>query len=160
MMQKLSGFTPFAVTLLSAIPFIATWPFMLLVGWNSDRTGERRWHTAGCSDSGGSGVGVGTRDGQYPDRDSRVYDCRDGNQWTAASFWALPNQFLAGTSAAAVIGSINCVGNTGGFVGPYFVGWLTDKTGTYAAGVFYLIGSALMSAALVLLVKPRKVVAT
>ncbi len=156
MMQKLSGFSAFEVTLLAAIPFVATWPFMLLMGWSSDRTRERRWHTAGPLFMAAAGLGV-----------TRITD----NVWIGLlaftlagmgiygrlpAFWALPNALLSGTSAAAVIGFINCFGNIGGFVGPYAVGFLTDKTGTYAAGVLYLIGSALLGGVMVLLVRPRK----
>jgi ACS family tartrate transporter-like MFS transporter len=159
MVQKLSGFSPYVVTLLSAIPFIATWPFMLLVGWNSDRTGERRWHTAGSLVLAAAGLALARATDSVPIGILAFTIAAMGINGRLPSFWALPNQFLAGTSAAAVIGSINCVGNTGGFVGPYFVGWLTDKTGTYAAGVLYLIGSALISSVLVLMVRPRKVVA-
>jgi ACS family tartrate transporter-like MFS transporter len=46
--EKMSGYSPTVTTLVSVIPYLAAWPFTLLVGWNSDRTGERRWHTAGC----------------------------------------------------------------------------------------------------------------
>ncbi len=160
MMQKLSGFSPFEVTLLAAIPFVATWPFMLLMGWSSDRTRERRWHTAGPLFMAAAGLGI-----------TRITD----NVWIGLlaftlagmgiygrlpAFWALPNALLSGTSAAAVIGFINCVGNIGGFAGPYAVGFLTDKTGTYAAGVLYLIGSALLGAVMVLLVKPARTRAT
>ena len=48
---------------------------------------------------------------------------RDG----MAPFWAMPSTILSGTAAAAVVGSINCVGNLGGFVGPYAVGYLTES---------------------------------
>jgi MFS transporter, ACS family, tartrate transporter len=35
-----------------------------------------------------------------------------------APFWALPNEFLTGYSAAAGIALVNSVGNLGGFLGP------------------------------------------
>src|SRR5205085_8222864 len=70
-------------------------------------------------------------------------------------FWALPTSFLTGTAAAASIGLINSIGNLGGFVGPYVVGYLSNaaKSGTanpYAGGVFYLSVSALVAAGLIL----------
>ena len=46
MIQKLSGFGSSEVALIAALPFLASWPAMLLLSWSSDRTGERRWHTA------------------------------------------------------------------------------------------------------------------
>ena len=45
-------------------------------------------------------------------------------------FWALPTIFLSGTAAAASIALINSIGNLGGFVGPYVIGFLTDGPAT------------------------------
>lgn len=44
-----------------------------------------------------------------------------------APFWALPNEFLTGYSAAAGIALINSVGNLGGLVGPAGVGYFTQR---------------------------------
>src|SRR5580704_7521919 len=38
MLQKLSGFSSFQVAIIAAIPFLASWPAMLALGWSSDRT--------------------------------------------------------------------------------------------------------------------------
>jgi hypothetical protein len=35
------------------------------------------------------------------------------------SFWPMPGKFLTGTATAAGIALVNCIGNLGGFVGPY-----------------------------------------
>src|SRR5271166_6166446 len=42
------------------------------------------------------------------------------------TFWALPTALLTGTAAAGGIALINSIGNVGGFVGPYLVGWIRD----------------------------------
>jgi nitrate/nitrite transporter NarK len=68
-------------------------------------------------------------------------------------FWALPASFLTESAAAASIGLINSVGNLGGFVGPYIVGYLNTKTNSFYTGVIYLACSALLGAVLILLVK-------
>src|SRR6202040_3530662 len=44
--RSLSGLSYFMTGLVSALPFVATAISMVLVGMRSDRTGERRWHTA------------------------------------------------------------------------------------------------------------------
>src|SRR4029450_4620931 len=44
-LQK-AGLATLTVTLVTIIPFSCGLVSMLLVGWSSDRTGERRWHTA------------------------------------------------------------------------------------------------------------------
>jgi ACS family tartrate transporter-like MFS transporter len=156
MLQTLSGYSPFVVTLLSAIPFLATWPFMVWVGWNSDRTRERRWHIALCLLLAGAGLLLTRMTGNVAVGLIGFTLAAMGINGRIPPFWALPNTFLSGASAAAVVGMINCVGNTGGFVGPAVIGFLTDKTGTYTAGMLYLIGSAVVAAGLVLVVKARE----
>jgi ACS family tartrate transporter-like MFS transporter len=69
---------------------------------------------------------------------------------TLAPFWAIPPLFLSGTGAAAGIALINAVGNLGGFIGPYAVGWALQETGFYGGGMAMLAGSMLAGAVLVL----------
>ena len=57
------------------------------------------------------------------------------------ALFSIPATFLTGAAAAGGIALINSVGNLGGFVGPYTVGWLKDSTGSFKAGMF---GLALM----------------
>src|SRR5258707_9251607 len=71
-------------------------------------------------------------------------------------FWALPTSFLTGTAAAASIGLINSIGNLGGFVGPYIVGYLSKATGSFIGGVLYLSLSALVAACFVLSIRATK----
>ena len=44
-----------------------------------------------------------------------------------APFWAIPTETLPRAVYGPVIGLVNSLGNTGGFFGPYFVGWLKMK---------------------------------
>jgi len=55
-----------------------------------------------------------------------------------ALFWALSGRFLSGTGAAAAIALINSVGNLGGYIGPFAVGWITQLTGSLASGLYFL----------------------
>ena len=152
--QKLSGLSTFQVTLVTAIPFLASLPVMLLVGWHSDHTGERRWHTALPI----LAVAVFLTLSQWA-ADNVVLAIAMFSIATMGlysylpSFWSLPTTFLSEAAAAACIGLINSVGNLGGFVGPYAVGFLSNRTGSYAAGVYYLVGSAALSALLVMLLR-------
>jgi MFS transporter, ACS family, tartrate transporter len=65
-------------------------------------------------------------------------------------FWALPTSLLTGAAAAAAIGLINSVGNLGGFVGPYVVGYVNTATNSFFGGMLYLALSALVAAGFVL----------
>ena len=66
----------------------------------------------------------------------------------------MPPLFLRGTAAAGGIALINAVGNLGGFVGPYLVGWIKESTGSYNAGMGVL-ASGLAAAAILALVLGR-----
>ena len=63
--------------------------------------------------------------------------------------WSLPATFLKGRSAAAGIAAINMIAITGGFLGPYFIGFAKDLTGDYQRGLSLmglpmLLGTAIM----------------
>jgi ACS family tartrate transporter-like MFS transporter len=58
--------------------------------------------------------------------------------------WAIPPSFLKGKAAARGIAAMNTIGMLGGFLGPYWMGWMKDWTGSYARGV---AGLSLLAAA-------------
>jgi MFS transporter, ACS family, tartrate transporter len=151
--QKLSGYSPVVTTLVSAIPYLVAWPFTLFVGWNSDRTGERRWHTAGCLLLAAGGLALSRATDNVAIGIFSLSLAAMGISARQAPFWSVSSSMLAGTSSAVAIAVISSFGQLGGFAGPYIVGFLTDRTGTYAAGTFYLIGAAVVAACLMLLLK-------
>ncbi|HVJ55419.1 MAG TPA: MFS transporter [Aliidongia sp.] len=74
-----------------------------------------------------------------------------------APFWPLPSMLLSGTAAAGGIALINALGNLGGFVGPYMVGWIKDETQSFEAGLYMLAAWCLAGAFLTLVVvRPRE----
>ena len=65
-------------------------------------------------------------------------------------FWALATSVVGGTGAAAGIALINSVGNVGGFVGPYLLGWVLDTTRSFTAGLVVIGAILIAGGALVL----------
>jgi len=65
-----------------------------------------------------------------------------------AIFWTIPPRFLTGMAAAGGLAFINSIGTTGGFVGPYVMGWLTDETGSFNAGLLAMSGFLILATAL------------
>jgi MFS transporter, ACS family, tartrate transporter len=61
-------------------------------------------------------------------------------------FWALPSEFLTGYAAAAGLALINSCGNLAGFVGPYTIGAIAQRTGN-AYGGLALAGAVMLAAA-------------
>ena len=41
---------------------------------------------------------------------------------------------------------INAIGNLGGYVGPFVVGWIRDSTKSFEAGLYFLAACSLMAA--------------
>ena len=156
MLQKLSGYSALTVTLLSAIPFLLAYPAVMFVGWNSDRTKERRVHTAICMFVAGLGLAISMGTDSIVIGMTGFTIAAMGIMARMAPFWAMPSTILSGAAAAAVVGSINCIGNLGGFLGPYIVGYLTDRTHSYKAGMGFLVGAAFIGGALTLLLRPRQ----
>ncbi|MEO8259422.1 MAG: MFS transporter [Acidobacteriota bacterium] len=68
-------------------------------------------------------------------------------------FWTIPPRFLTGMAAAGGLAFINSIGTMGGFVGPYMMGWLTDRTGSYTAGLAAMAGFLLLATGLSLSLK-------
>ena len=99
-----------------------------LVGWSSDRTRERRWHTslsllAVCF---GLLFGALLSENIFLAVPMFCIACA-GLYSYLPGFWALPGTFLTEAAAAVSIGFINSVGNLGGFFGPYIVGLFGQK---------------------------------
>jgi ACS family tartrate transporter-like MFS transporter len=148
--KSISGASNFVVTLISALPYCAALLAILLIGWSSDRTQERRWHTGLCMLLAGAGLllSVVTR-GNIVLEISMFCLAGAGMYGYLPGFWALPTSFLTGTAAAASIGLINSIGNLGGFAGPYIVGYLSNTTGSFLGGLLYLSFSAVVAAGLI-----------
>ncbi len=148
--KKYSASSDLVVSLLSAPVFAAGIVSILIVGWSSDRTKERRWHAAVCMIIASVGLFLAVTAKDHLAVAVAMFSfAAVGLYGYLPGFWALPTSFLSGTAAAASIGLINSVGNLGGFVGPYVVGFLT-KGDSYFASVLYLSASALVAACLVL----------
>jgi len=161
MVQTFSGLTTFQISLVVAIPYIGSIPAMLLAGWHSDKTGERRWHAALTAILAGLGLALSQFVHGNPVLVIVSFSIAAiGVMSFYPTYWALATGILSARSAAASFGFVNLIANFGGFVGPYMVGYLTDRTGTYAAGVFSLVATALLSGSLLILLRQGKKPAT
>ncbi|MDY7573053.1 MFS transporter [Actimicrobium sp. CCI2.3] len=156
---KASGVTDaLDIGLLTMIPYGVTAIAMVLMGRNSDRMFERRWHVAIPAVVGAIGLIVSTF---YPQNTALVVlalTVATGGIFSALSqFWSIPPAFLGGAAAAAGIALINSVGNLAGFVSTYIVGWIKDMTQSTDIGL-YVIATSLVIAAAIVLTMPKKLV--
>jgi ACS family tartrate transporter-like MFS transporter len=138
-----SGASNTVVGLINAVPYLLAGMCMLWVGRHSDRTGERRGHLAAAAISSAIGFALSSSFNDPLLAMAALTLAFMGIKSTLGPFWALGTAFLSGTAAAGGIALINSVGNLGGFVGPYIVGKLQDRTGSNTAALLVLGGSLL-----------------
>jgi MFS transporter, ACS family, tartrate transporter len=151
-----SRYSNTTVGLLVMIPYLVALPVMTLVGRSSDRRRERRYHTAIPLMIGAiSLVLLGTTASSVFFSVTLWCLVAAGVYSLWGPFLSLPNEFLAGFSAAAGIALINSIGNLGGFVGPYAMGAISTKTGSFRGGLVFAGISLFMSALLVLALQKR-----
>ena len=127
------------------------------IGWHSDRRGERRWHVAGSLVLAAAGAGLAAATQTLPLALLAFSVAAIGVWGVMGPFWALATALLSGTAAAAGIALINSLGNVGGFLGPYLMGWLKQTTASFSAGLTVVALILLAGCALVLLLRlPRQ----
>jgi ACS family tartrate transporter-like MFS transporter len=149
--RRISGLSTTQVILISGIPWLCAIPAMLITASHSDRTGERRWHAAIPLFIVGIALSMSIAAGNNLVVAMSAFSLATMALYSFPSpFWILPTIFLSGPAAAASIALINSAGNLGGFAGPYVIGYLADKTGSYTGGLMYLVVSGLVGSALVL----------
>jgi ACS family tartrate transporter-like MFS transporter len=142
------GLSDFGTGLATAIPYTVGTVGMLAWSWSSDRHNERRMHFAlACLLATAGLIAVGWFNGSYWAILAMSF-AAVGLYGSKPSFWPLPSTFLTGAAAAGGIALVNSIGNLGGFVGPYVVGWIKDATGSFDAGLYFLAACALASAVL------------
>src|SRR5438309_1645005 len=151
--KRLSGKSDFKATLLAALPYVAAFVTQQLNGWHSDRTGERRWHAAIPVFLCALALSLAVLNSSRPLVSIALFILVGGSFYGfQPCFWTVPTLFLSESAAAASIGLINSVGNLGGFVGPLVMGYLVGRTHNFSAGLWYLVGSLIMSGMLMLAV--------
>jgi ACS family tartrate transporter-like MFS transporter len=134
----------FAVMIPNVVGMLA----MMLVSRHSDRTLERRYHMATSDALAGIALLL------LGARQSALFSLilfsivAVGAYSFLPVFFSLPGEFLTGFSAAAGIALVTSVANFGGFAGPYTVGLIRQKSGSFypgliSAGCLFLVSASL-----------------
>jgi MFS transporter, ACS family, tartrate transporter len=127
--------------------------FMLFTARSSDRRNERFFHAS----LGGLLIAIGfTGAALISNPVVRVLFFGMvivGSNTMLAPFWCLPSIVLSGGSAAVGIALVNSLGNVGGFVGPYLVGFIKDFTGSTRGSFLALAVFGVLSAVFCLLLR-------
>src|SRR5579862_1260308 len=137
------------------IPSLLALIAMVVASRHSDRTLERRYHLATLSVLAGIAfVLLGVP--RSPIFSVVLFSAvAVGNYSFLPIFFSLPGEFLTGFSAAAGIALVTSVTNFGGFVGPYTVGLIRQRTGSFYPGLICAGISFLVSATLAFVLPKR-----
>lgn len=156
LIKSLSGVSNFGIGVLSALPYVAAALTMVVVGLHSDRSGERRWHTAVPAFAGAIALGLAANVTSVAPMIVLISIAVLGVFSMLGPFWSMPATLLSGTAAAAGIAFINSVGNLGGFFGPYVIGLVRTSTGHFKGGLLVIAAALAVSGALALTVRLRR----
>jgi ACS family tartrate transporter-like MFS transporter len=149
-LKRQSGFSDVRVGLVGTVPYVAALIAMLVNGWHSDKTRERRWHSAAplfvaaiallglITLPASTGISV------------TLFTVLCATESFLPVFWAMPSEILGESTAAAGVGLINAVGSVAGFAGPYAFGYLNSRTGSFAYGLALMMMCAIAGGVLVL----------
>jgi hypothetical protein len=127
---KSSGVTDsLTIGLLTMLPYAAA-VSMIVVGRSSDARRERRWHVAlpGLIGTGGWVIAVAAGSSNVTLAMIGLTVATMGVMATLCQFGCLPTAILASAAAATGVAVVNSLGNLAGFVRPYVIGWIIDKT--------------------------------
>jgi MFS transporter, ACS family, tartrate transporter len=154
--KRLSGVSNQAVTSLLLVPALIGLAGMLVNGWHSDKTAERRLHTAIPLLAAGLMFALLTLNRH--DMPTAIVFLLLGSGFLYAyypTFWAIPTMMLSEAAAAATFGLINSIGQLGGLAGNYMIGYLNDRTHSLTASFAFITLVYVMAGSLILSLRIR-----
>lgn len=153
LLKRESGLSDALVGVIGAIPYAAAFAAMLVNGWHSDKRMERHWHAAlPCLLAAVGALGLMGHPQSLP-LAIVLFTLFALAPACLPPFWALATTVLDRSTAAAGVGFINGVGSIAGFAGPFALGYLSSRTGSFGAGMA-AAAAAGIGASLVLLSVP------
>ena len=146
---SLGKLTNVQVGAVTTIPYALACVALVLWGRHSDATGERTWHVALPPALAALALAAG---GWLTDPIAAF-----GGLCLAAigiyaglpAFWALASRGLQGAAAAGAIALINSLGNIGGFLGPFAIGMVKERTGSFAVSMLFIASCLALGAGIV-----------
>jgi len=133
---------------LSAIPYVFATFGMLGWAWYVDRTGRRINPLILACALAAAGLAISITPNSFLIAMGGMTLGLIGVTSARAVFWTIPTRFLTGVAAAGGLAFINMIGTTGGFFGPYMMGWLKDETGSFQAGLLAMAGIMVVATAM------------
>ncbi len=155
-LKGLSGSSNFAVSLLSAAPFLLACVLMYFNGRHSDRMRERRWHLAVPLTGAGVALALAVASGNLGVSYALLLMSVALNWALVPAFWAAATEYISGVAGAGAAAIINSTANLAGLGLPPVIGWLRDTTGTYNAPLLLIAGALVLGGVLSAVVTPER----
>jgi MFS transporter, ACS family, tartrate transporter len=125
---------------LTAIPYAVASVAMVLWSRHSDQTQERRFHVGVAAIVAAAAIGLAFALNR-PIAILLGFTVMAAGVYSAISvFWSVPARIFSGVGAAAAIGMINSIGNLSGFSGAYLIGFIFEKTNSFAPAFLTISG--------------------
>ena len=148
---KSFGLSVMQTGMLNSVPYAVASMLMVWWGRHSDRTGERRWHTAIPLLLIATGLGSTLLTDALAPVVVMLCMILIGAYSFKGPFWAMASGWLASGSAAAGLAGINAVSNLiGGGLMVNVYGWVKEATGSYALALMPLAVLSFFSVATLL----------
>ncbi|TGN94392.1 MFS transporter [Burkholderia sp. USMB20] len=149
MPQIIKGFastlTHTEIGLIATVPYVVATIAMVMWSRRSDRRRERRLHSAiPLAVAAAALLGAGLSTNPYVSI-AMICVSLAGLYAFKSPFWALPTLFLSRSTAAVSIAVINSIGNLGGFVGPFMIGFVKGAGQSATPGLLFLAALLVVS---------------
>jgi D-galactonate transporter len=124
------------IGLLAAIPPLIGIMAMLIVGWHSDRTLERRWHAA-CAEfaAAASLVALSLTVGNPYLTVVLISVMTAAHYCGLTVFWSVPSVYLSDRAKAGGIAMVTAMGAAAAALSPALLGWIKVQTGSLSLGL-------------------------
>jgi ACS family tartrate transporter-like MFS transporter len=150
---KAFGLTNLETGFVTLIPYAIGAVGMIYWGLRSDKEGERKRHLIVALFLAAAGIAASAfADNPY----LKMLLVSLGSFGVFAALpliWTLPTAFLSGAAAAGGIAAINALGNLSGFLGPYVVGYIKDRTGSFTGGLLAIAAAGAVGMIVVMLLR-------
>jgi len=153
MIRQLSGLSNFQIGLVNALPWAGAALGTYYNSQHSDRTGERFWHIGAPAALAGVAIlSAWALSGGVPGL-AALFMAGLALGAAQGAFWALPTALLGPATLAVAAVAINICGSSGGLVMPHLVGYVRERSGSFAGPTLLIALMLFLSAALVALIR-------
>jgi ACS family tartrate transporter-like MFS transporter len=161
MIKQLSGLNPVQIGFVNALPWVGAMFGTYFNSKHSDRTGERFLHISVPAVLAAAAMLAAWACGPGPAGLAMLFLAGTGLGAAQGAFWALPTSTLTPATFAVAAVAINIAGSSGGLVMPHLVGFVREKSGSFAGPTLLIACMLLIAALLVVCIRrwffPRSV---